>query len=548
MAAQSGYIDVAMNSFWRTLLIGSVAITAVTGIRITTPSENMTAVPAWSAVPVLAPLSRFDAAEQSRRGGSGMLRAGAPGWEMKAASQGGSTGGTALSARQMRALEMSLAGHNLRKRRSRAGVLASASDDSDLSARVIWLKDMFGTEYSGVMGVGTARGPAGELTSETELRVIFDTGSADLWVASDLCTDWPCNREGLRRYNHSRSSTYHPTASLMQVQTEYGSGKLEGQLGVDNVRVGPFVARNQVMGLVEKESGSAFEQLPMDGLVGLGFPDLVSSDEAKPGIMENLMMQSSLPLKIFAFYLHRDPKNGGLMLWGGVDSRLYKDSLVWFPVVEQDYWTLELVSLRVGDKAMDFPPVRNLSFSTIGGSSLRRKNSGQQGATPRWSIPPKLIVDSGTTLFMIPQSWTDELLKHKGQNINAMPCSRIGQLPKVVFTLTDATGAPHDLVVPPEVYMVRTFFNHMQCLPGFVASPDLIGDERPMVIIGEIFMRHFFTVFSRGDTNSSNPNPRGSGGPPSVPAVGFAPARHGGEADAFLAQAMHPEEKVLAKI
>lgn len=410
-----------------------------------------------------------------------------------------------ISQRQMTALRASLWAGGSAVMGSAEGVLdlglgASATADGASSASeegvravpsprgVSRLRDLFSTEYAGPLGVGTRRGEA-----EVELSVIFDTGSSDLWVASELCSSRACTSEGRHRFNHRRSETFRAAGKgrAGTVHTTYGSGTLAGKLGFDDVRVGPLMARDQELGLISEELGSAFETLPFEGIVGLGFPGLAL--EPNMSLFDNLAAQCRLERFQFAFYLHRDPSLGGGVLWGGVDRRLYNGTLQWFPVVEQLYWALDLVAFEVGHQIFDFAD----------------------------EAPPRLIVDSGTTFF------TAEGSMHRAiaEQVPARRCSQIGDLPALVYTLRDEHNTLHRLAIQPEHYMVhaRGGGDDDLCLPAVVSIGMPSAGGRPVMILGEVFMRHFFTVFHRGRVDSEE-----------GASVGFAPARYSQDSEAFF--------------
>eukprot|EP00931_Biecheleriopsis_adriatica_P042439 TRINITY_DN24197_c0_g1_i1.p1 TRINITY_DN24197_c0_g1~~TRINITY_DN24197_c0_g1_i1.p1 ORF type:complete len:164 (-),score=32.77 TRINITY_DN24197_c0_g1_i1:27-458(-) len=106
-----------------------------------------------------------------------------------------------------------------------------------------------------------------------------------------------------------------------------------------------------------------------------------------------------------------------------------------------------------------------------------------------------LVVDTGTTYFTAPP----RLFNAIAEVATPRECSKISTLPAMVFTLQTSTlnkSSVEDLVVPPEVYMVRSS-DRDWCTPGLM----LMGsdaDEPPMMILGEVFMRHYFSIFRKG--------------------------------------------------
>jgi len=449
--------------------------------------------------PVVTRLSRFDAQSWSKKQvhhGNGFQHGnvgfGGP-FQTQASSMAAS--GTSVSMRQMAALHLtrtSKLGSITHEQRLRFGSPGAAVDKPPLG--VMKLQDLLGTEYVGQLAVGTRSG-----SPQANLRVIYDTGSTDLWVLSDLCKKYPCTAKGHNVYNHSDSESFYSPRDT-PLSTGYGSGELHGRVGFDNVHVGPLVAKGQIFGLISEEIGETFA-MSFDGLVGLGFPSLVSTTgvdtpNALP-LIDNLMQQGQLQTPMFAFYLHSDPAYGGAVLWGGIDERLYKGTLMWFPVVEEAYWSLDLISFRIGNRIFDFEH-KIKTHTTRSGSVVETK--------------PRLVVDSGTTFFTAPSYIYHAIDVASGR----LKCGDLlGS--SMVFTVRDESGKPQEITVPPMEYMVH---NSHFCYPGVMAM-DMPVDEQPIMIIGEVFMRHFFTVFHRGKAGESS-------------RVGLARSREDSEAAAFF--------------
>lgn len=382
--------------------------------------------------------------------------------------------GTEVSARQLRALRSSC--------EHKFPMLLGTQKRS-----LVRLSDLLGTEYVGPVLVGGQ-----------ELQVVYDTGSADFWVASDLCTEGPCADPARARYNHSRSTSFRdPIGGRTTLETEYASGRLSGRLGYDDVMVGDLRVRSQALGLIQEELGEAFRRFPLDGIAGLAFSALTFQGGA--ALIDNLLRYGQSD---FAFFLHRDPSKGGAVMWGSSAeaSGLFEGELLWLPVVVQRYWALDLVSFRLGDGP-------DLS------GHLHREHWGRE--RPESAAGAILVVDSGTTFFTAPYG----LRAAFEEVVTPRPCSQISQLPDLVYGLRDGSGAVRELRVPPEVYMVRAW-PHKHCAPGFVFM-DGPPDEKPMLIFGEVYMRHHFTIFRKGFKGEHS-------------AVGFARSRDGPEAEALL--------------
>ena len=105
-----------------------------------------------------------------------------------------------------------------REHHEKSGGTKSTGSDGPISVEVAMaLKNIKNTQYIGTIGIGT---PA------QNIHVIFDTGSANLWVTSSLCESDACGMH--ESYNHRLSTTY--VANGEEVSVRFGTGDIEGML------------------------------------------------------------------------------------------------------------------------------------------------------------------------------------------------------------------------------------------------------------------------------------------------------------------------------
>jgi len=368
--------------------------------------------------------------------------------------------------------------------RSRASLEVDALGKTSGYQLTTPLEDM-SSEYTGIIGVGTASdgGP------EFEARVVFDTGSTNLWVASVLCKDSPCDEGSAKFYDPAKSSTSQAfledgMESDSDIDIIFGTGELKGPLHVDTYRVGPMAVEKQPFAMIREMTGDVFSSFPFEGILGLAFPSL-SFGGIEP-FFERVIKAKLLKSNEFAFYLNTDSNRPSALLWGGVDKDLFDGPIVMFPVVKPHYWSLELVDFR------------------IKGQSIKAHVSDDSKAK-------YVLVDSGTTYFTAPSEMYYSIMKHFPE----AACSDVEDYPPIQYVLRSAHNQTFTLEVSQETYMVMDEYD--SCRPAFMKLDIKRKSYGPAMILGEVFMRHFFTVFSRGDGSLEEAK------------VGFARAKAGAE-------------------
>jgi len=327
-----------------------------------------------------------------------------------------------------------------------------------------WIKNKFGSnpvvplfdfsnaQYYGFVSVGT---PA------QQFKVVFDTGSSNLWVPSKDCKSISCLLH--TKYDHTKSSTY--VANGTKIDIQYGSGSVQGYISKDVVTLGPFKIASQLFGEMTSESGLAFIFAKFSGILGLAFSSIAVTG-ATP-VWDNIVAQKLVADNVFSFWLNStsnpNSPTGGAFIMGGTDPKYYSGNINYVPLTARTYWQINFEDFQLGGKSQGWC-------------------SGKNGC--------RAIVDTGTSLIAANAERIAPLLPRIEPKSD---CSNVNSLPNVSFVINKVT-----YVLTPKQYVLQiTQFGQTQCIAGFlpISLPEQLKD---IVILGDVFIRNYFTVFDAG--------------------------------------------------
>lgn len=173
-------------------------------------------------------------------------------------------------------------------------------------------------------------------TGKTFILVI-DTGSSDTWIPSNKCQSTACKLH--TTFAASDSATLKTTQTSFDIK--YGSGDVQGFVVSDTVK---FAGFELVISFgLATEVSEDFVNFPIDGIMGLGFPD--GSRQKVRTIMDELVDNGLIKAKLFGIALgrHTDTVNDAVINFGGIDSGLFEGSLSFSKSVSDDgLWELQL--------------------------------------------------------------------------------------------------------------------------------------------------------------------------------------------------------------
>ncbi|KAG4932238.1 hypothetical protein JHK87_046240 [Glycine soja] len=334
-----------------------------------------------------------------------------------------------------------------------------------LKADGVYLKNYLDAQYFGEIGIGSP---------PQSFRVVFDTGSSNLWVPSAKCVlSIACYFHS--KYRSKLSNTYTKIGTPCKIP--YGRGHIPGFISQDNIRVGDIIIKDQQFAEITKEGPLAFLAMHFDGILGLGFQNK-SVGQVTP-VWYNMIEQGHVSQKIFSLWLNQDPvaKVGGEIVFGGIDWRHFKGDHTYVPLTQKDYWQIEVGDILIAN---------NPTGLCEGGCAA--------------------IIDSGTSLIAGPTKIVTQInraIGAEGYLCEKLPnpvgqtfidCNDIANMPQITFTIGNKS-----FPLSPEQYMLRIEEGcNTVCYGGFVPL-DVPAPQGPLWVLGDLFLGAYHTVFDYGN-------------------------------------------------
>ncbi|XP_017068592.2 lysosomal aspartic protease [Drosophila eugracilis] len=303
------------------------------------------------------------------------------------------------------------------------------------------LSNSMNMAYYGAISIGTPG---------QSFKVLFDSGSSNLWVPSNTCKSDACLTHN--QYDSSDSSTYVANGESFSIQ--YGTGSLTGYLSTDTVDVNGLSIQSQTFAESTSEPGTSFNDANFDGILGMAYEALAVDGVDPP--FYNMVSQGLVDNSVFSFYLARDGTStqGGELIFGGSDSSLYSGELTYVPISEQAYWQFEM------------------ACASIAGTPLCDNCQA--------------IADTGTSLIVAPYNaymYLSETL-NVGED-GYLDCSSVSSLPDVIFNIGGM-----DFELTPSAYIIQS---DGKCMSAF----EYMGTD--FWILGDVFIGQYYTEFDLGN-------------------------------------------------
>ncbi|ODN94323.1 endopeptidase [Cryptococcus wingfieldii CBS 7118] len=317
------------------------------------------------------------------------------------------------------------------------------------------------TSYSASLSVGT---PA------QTLDIVLDTGSSDLWLASDKCSTTACS--SMDEYSLSNSSTAVNLSTSFSI--EYGSGKASGALVQDLVTLGGYSVASQTFAACDSVS-TGLLSTGVSGIMGLSWQALAYS-KATPWWI-TLAKSSTWSQPLFAFYLARyrnvagataKETDGGTATFGYLDSSLYTGDVTYVDVDDDaQYWQIEMAS------------------ATIQGSSISLNSSYNMVA-----------IDTGTTLIGGPQSIVAEIYsKIDGARRMTGSYASYYEYPCNTSVELDLTFGGYTVEITDQDFNLGRYSSDTSMCTGAVYVQSLSSSSPVQWIVGDAAIKNTYTVF-----------------------------------------------------
>ncbi|XP_069800968.1 renin [Dendropsophus ebraccatus] len=320
------------------------------------------------------------------------------------------------------------------------------------------LTNYLDTQYFGEISIGSP--------SQT-FKVVFDTGSANLWVPSSHCSPLYSACASHNRYDSSKSRSYTVNGTGFSIQ--YESGGVRGFLSQDVVSVAG-ISVVQVFAEATALPAFPFIFARFDGVLGMGFPTQ-AIDNITP-VFDRILSQKILQEEVFSVYYSRQYKDshlnpGGEIIFGGSDPNYYTGSFEYLNLKKHGYWHINMKGVSVGAEVL---------FC-------------KEGCTA--------AIDTGAAYITGPAGSVSVLMKAIGamqQNEGefTVDCDQISQLPDISFHM-----GGNEYTLKGEAYILRQLqFGEEVCYVAFCGL-DIPPPTGPLWILGATFIGQYYTEFDR---------------------------------------------------
>uniref|UniRef100_A0A669QQY3 renin n=1 Tax=Phasianus colchicus TaxID=9054 RepID=A0A669QQY3_PHACC len=325
------------------------------------------------------------------------------------------------------------------------------------------LTNYLDTQYYGEISIGTP---------PQTFKVVFDTGSANLWVPSCKCSPLYSACISHSRYDSSKSRTYIANGTGFAIR--YGTGSVKGflsqdvynhlpkSMGVSDIPIIQVFAEATVL------PAFPFIFARFDGVLGMGYPSQ-AIDGITP-VFDRILSQQILKEDVFSVYYSRNAplKPGGEIILGGTDPAYYTGDFHYLSISRNGYWQISMKGVSVGAEIL---------FCKEGCS---------------------VAIDTGASYITGPAGPVSVLMKAIGAHRlllllqYVVDCEKVPQLPNISFHLG---GKAYTLSGSAYVLRVSCYGEDI-CVVA-LSGLDVPPPAGPLWILGASFIGHYYTKFDR---------------------------------------------------
>ena len=360
------------------------------------------------------------------------------------------------------------------------------------------------TQYFGTIGVGTPAQP---------FDVVFDTGSANLWVPSITCEAAGCLSHS--RFDGNASSTFEAGSSSSGLYIRFGTGEVAGRLSRDTVSCQGLTVPHQAFVEVAEERAFPFEDYPFSGVVGMA-PPALAAEGTRP-LFDSIIHERLLTANLFTFHLAPlgEPL-GSSLVFGGFDSSRLAGPIHWVARTQSVYWEVRMEDVYIDGEAQRLCPPSGCRVAIDTGTSLftgplrsirRLSKTLQQrlsGTSCDLSALPTISFAVGGRRFEFEPA---DYMLHTGVDEDRDGAG-VEEAKEVPLAFAQQQGSSSFADVGGAEELLPSDSYNTNCALAFM-SLEVPPPRGPLWIFGDIFIRKYAAVFDRdGDR------------------VGFAPSVH----------------------
>ncbi|KAH0478720.1 MAG: uncharacterized protein KVP18_001414 [Porospora cf. gigantea A] len=320
------------------------------------------------------------------------------------------------------------------------------------------------TTFFGTLSVG--RNPT------STFKVLFDTGSSEVWVPDSSCISPVCESKTLYR----GSSTLSRAGHQYSIQIQYLSGSLQGYQSEELLSFGDdLIVPRQTVDFATFIDIPVLADIAWDGIAGLAFQTGDQKAKGQLPLVETIQRNKLLTSKGLrnqaAFHFH--PHHGSLT-FGGLDSTLATrvSKIDWVPVIASQYWRIRLkgVLLFHGVAPPPGSPEKDPSYIALPDDA-------------------QSIVDTGTYLsYVTPERTTNASLLSRFLGLD---CTKRSELPNMQLSFEGG----HSVILFPDDYVVHKA-GDAACSLGFLSDDQSDEDElQGGWTLGQSLFSNIVTIF-----------------------------------------------------